>query len=295
MFKFLLLTPLFSGPTSGTVLGEELVHMVMTVRHLDTIATDIRRADTVRVEMETSSTLAALLALYGMTFTARGREALVKVLTTADHLDCLLELCRHSSLEGRKDMKKSAIRGFASELLLLAVRSSEDVDWLQRYGSQLFDLGRHDEHSKLSELAVWCSPLHELGMEEVFTEAAVPGLVEVLNRQLETREGEERGNLGSDAVTACRILKWMIFPSQDSVLETSSTRQVVAFKPEPQTTVRSGLLSPPLTFHRAKQTHLQDWRSIVSDQELGTVTAIKNFKNTLSLKNSLAILVKRGG
>ena len=267
--------------------------MVMAVRHLDTIATDIRRADAVRVEMETSSTLAALLALYGMTFTARGRDALVTVLTTSDHLDCLLELCRHSSQEGRKDMKKSAIRGFASELLLLAVRSSEDVDWLQRYGSQLFDLGRHDEHSKLAELAVWCSPLHELGMEEVFTEASVPGLVEVLNRQLESREGEERGNLGSDAVTACRILKWMISPSQDSVLETSS-RQVVAFKPEPQTTVRSGLLSPPLTFHRAKQTHLQDWRSIVSDQELGTVATIKNFKSTLSLKNSF-ILVKRGG
>ena len=265
--------------------------MVMAVRHLDTVATDIRRADAVRVDMETSSTLAALLALYGMTFTARGRDALVTVLTTADHLDCLLELCRHSSQEGRKDMKKSAIRGFASELLLLAVRSSEDMDWLQRYGGQLFDLGRHDEHSKLSELAVWCSPLHELGMEEVFTEASVPGLVEVLNRQLETQEGEERGNLGSDAVTACRILKWMIAPAQDSVRE--SPRQVVALKPEPQTTVRSGLLSPPLTFHRAKQTHLQDWRSIVSDQELGTV-AIKNFKNTLSLKNSF-IFVKRGG
>ena len=56
---------------------------------------------------------------------------------------------------------------------------------------------------------------------------------------VETREGEERGNLGSDAVTACRILKWMIAPAQDSVRE--SPRQVVANKPEPQTTVRSGL------------------------------------------------------
>ena len=118
--------------------------MVTAVRHLDTIATDIRRADNVRVDMETPSTLAALLALYGMTFTARGRDALVRVLTTSDHLYCLLELCRHSSQEGKKDMKKSAIRGFASELLLLCVRSSEDMDWLQRYGTQLFELGRHD-------------------------------------------------------------------------------------------------------------------------------------------------------
>ena len=269
--------------------------MVTAVRHLDTIATDIRRADNVRVDMETPSTLAALLALYGMTFTARGRDALVRVLTTSDHLDCLLELCRHSSQEGKKDMKKSAIRGFASELLLLCVRSSEDMDWLQRYGTQLFELGRHDEHSKLSELALWCSPLQELGMEEAFTEDFVPGLVEILNRQLEVREGEERGNLGSDAVTACRILKWMIGPRTEDSSVQQSPRQVVAGKPRPQTTVRLGSAkgNPHLTFHRDLLTHLQDWRSIVSDQELGTV-GFKNFKNTFSLENSF-ISVKRGG
>ena len=189
--------------------------MVQAVRYLDIIQTDITRADTVRKEMETREVHNAILSLYGMTFTARGREALVSVLTTGDHLDCLLTLIKHSSEEGKKDMKKSAIRGFASELLLLTIRTTDNVEFLQRYAVRLVELGKYDSHSKLAELVGWCVPITD---SMVFTEGGVEELTEVVKRNIE--QGEEReqtkeGTLANELVTAVRILRHLVSPQCD--------------------------------------------------------------------------------
>ncbi len=47
-------------------------------------------------------------------------------------LEAILALTRHSTADGPKDMKKSAVRGYANELLLLTVRSTENVEFLTR-------------------------------------------------------------------------------------------------------------------------------------------------------------------
>lgn len=240
--------------------------MVMAVRHLDTIATTVRRAQEVRKEMEKSETLSALLQLYGMTFSSGGRQHLVRALTMGRHTDCLLALVKHSTIDGKKDMKKSAIRGYASELLLLTVRCSDDMGWLRRYGAELLNLGRHDEHSKLAELVGWCAPLAELGVEEAFEETAVPGLTEVVRRHLQEPEQDSGASQGPghDLVTAVRLLAGLV---------TDSPRQVVES-------------------HR----HWQDTAVGVSDQETLPSRTVdnKNFKNSLSLKN-FRHFVKRGG
>ena len=255
-----------AGPTAGSVLGEELVHLVTAVRLLDTLATDIRRAGTVRKDMETRSSLAAMVSLYGMTFTGRGRECLVRAVTSGRHTDCLLALVRHSSTEGKKDMKKSAIRGFASELLLLTVRTSDDMSWLRRYGSELVELGRHDEHSKLSELVGWCGPLAELGPEEVFLESAVPQLAEIVRRFLGQEAERAAEGPGHDLVTAARILKHLV---------AGSTRQ------DSRVNSRTG--------HWSSDIHTQ-----LSEAALSERSDTKNFKNTLAglKKHSLFFVIK---
>merc|ERR1719319_678149 len=100
--------------------------------------------------------LSTMQALYGITFSSLGREALVQVLAMEDNLSCLLRLCQHSDMEkGVKDMKKSGIRGYANELVLTCVRNSEDLGFITKYAKELYNLGKHDEHSKLSELMLW--------------------------------------------------------------------------------------------------------------------------------------------
>merc|ERR1719341_208073 len=210
-----MMDDLDEGATTNILLGSLLVHMVQAVRYLDIIQADISRAETVRKDMETREVHNAIISLYGMTFTAKGREALVFVLTTGDHLDCLLTLIKHSSEEGKKDMKKSAIRGFASELLLLTIRTTDNVEFLQRYAVRLVELGKYDSHSKLAELVSWCVPLTD---NMVFTEGGVVELTEVVKRnieQAEEREQTKEGTLANELVTAVRILCHLVSPARD--------------------------------------------------------------------------------
>ena len=203
------------GETTNHVMGTYLVHMVQAVRYLDIIQYDICRAETVRKDMETKEVHDAIVSLYGMTFTARGREALVAVLTMGNHLDCLLSLIKHSSDEGKKDMKKSAIRGFASELLLLTIRTTDNVEFLQRYAVRLIELGKYDSHSKLAELVSWCNPITD---SSIFTENGITELSEVVKRnieQTEEREQTKEGTLSNELVTAVRILYHLVSPPCD--------------------------------------------------------------------------------
>ena len=68
---------------------------------------------------------------------------------------CVLQvrLVQHSPVtsdsDAKRDMKKSAVRAHASELLLLVVRSAGDVDYLKRFGSVLVNIGSQDEASRL--------------------------------------------------------------------------------------------------------------------------------------------------
>ena len=83
--------------------------------------------------METSQILEVIQVLYGMTLTGQGLGAVVHVLCLGDNIETVLVLTNHSSMDGQKDMKKSAVRGYANELLLLCVRLSENVDFLSKY------------------------------------------------------------------------------------------------------------------------------------------------------------------
>ena len=57
--------------------------------------------------------------------------------------------------EEKKDMKKSAIRGYACEILLMVVRLSDQIDYLYFYSDELLTIGKSDENSKLFELTSW--------------------------------------------------------------------------------------------------------------------------------------------
>ena len=63
-------------------------------------------------------------------------------------------------------MKRSAIRGYACELLLLVVRTSENVSYLNNFATELLALGRADETSKLHELIAWVSPIEHIKFED---------------------------------------------------------------------------------------------------------------------------------
>ena len=129
----------FTPGNSSTHCGLTLVHRVHTVQCLDTLRYEEEGSED-RRGMETSEILEAIQILYGMTLTGHGLEAVVHVLCLGDHIDTVLILTNHSSMDGQKDMKKSAVRGYANELLLLCVRLSENVEFLSKYSKVSFQI-----------------------------------------------------------------------------------------------------------------------------------------------------------
>lgn len=112
--------------------GLTLIHRTHAVQCIDNLRFEEDGSED-RRGMETSRILEVIQVLYGMTLTRRGLEAAVHVLCLGDNIETVLVLTNHSSMDGQKDMKKSAVRGYANELLLLCVRLSENMDFLSKY------------------------------------------------------------------------------------------------------------------------------------------------------------------
>ena len=189
----------------------------MAVQYIDTIQQHVVAANHVRLDMETPAVLTAVSSLYGMTYSSRGREAVVRVVTMGRHADNIIALTRHSSEDGKKDMKKSAIRGFASDILLMVIRSSDNIEFLKQYATQLITIGSSDSHSKLSELVGWTAPLAD---PVVFTEAGIGHLVEMVRSKVELSEEQQKQQqtksetmLSSDLVTTVRLLLHQVCPA----------------------------------------------------------------------------------
>ena len=96
-------------------------------------------------------------------------------------------------------MKKSAIRGYASELLLLTVRTTDNVPFLEKYAVEMLALGKHDEHSKLAELVNWASVLETT---EHFREDGIPSLCENVKKNI-----EQISPISYELITSVRLLK----------------------------------------------------------------------------------------
>lgn len=138
-----------------------------------------------RDSLERMEILTTIQELYGMTFSIVGRTALVHVLSLWQFLRPVIRLVKHSSDDAcakqanseeeqvrKKDMKKSAIRGYACELLLLVVRTADEVEYLKFFADELLAIGKSDETSKLHELVSWLTFL-EGQSENIWTSATM--------------------------------------------------------------------------------------------------------------------------
>jgi len=81
------------------------------------------------------------------------------------------------------------------------------VSCLYRYATEIQSIGRHDEHSKLSELAAWSGPLGSPGLENV-SARGIPALVETVKKSLESGAPAPTPEI----ITCVRILKHLAVP-----------------------------------------------------------------------------------
>ena len=74
-----------------------------------------------------------------------------------------------------------------------------------RYVGEIQRIGRHDEHSKLSELLGWSGPL---GSPDNLTARGIPALVETVKKSLESGAPAP----APEIITCVRILKHLAVP-----------------------------------------------------------------------------------
>lgn len=145
-------------------------HCLHALNQIDTLSYLCQEAKDERLAMENNEILHCIRDLYGMIFSPVGRKAIVFVCSKGQMLRPIIRLVQHSGQvdeenQQKKDMKKSAIRGYACEILLMVTRLSDQVEYLHYYSDELFTLGKSDENSKLFELTSW---LQWLASEQVW-------------------------------------------------------------------------------------------------------------------------------
>ena len=188
---------------NGQDVGLQLIHSIHALKLIDRLYCSCHGIGD-RRDLEQMDILNTIQALYGMTFTITGKLTLTRLLTTGKTLDILIRFAQHSGelKEGnssvtKKDMKRSAIRGYACELLLLVVRTSENVSYLNNFTTELLALGRADETSKLHELIAWVSPIEHIKIEASF----LSSLCEVVRNN-----SENVSPMSRELVTAVRAI-----------------------------------------------------------------------------------------
>ena len=137
-----------------------------TLVKIDMLAFEGQCQEHQRTKLENPLVLEIMKDLYGMTFSAHGRQAVIHVLSTSNYLRPIISLANHSGevdeeQQQKKDLKKSAIRGYACEILLMVVRLSDQTDYLYHFCEELLNLGKSDENSKLFELTSWLQSVAE--------------------------------------------------------------------------------------------------------------------------------------
>nr|XP_055066087.1 protein virilizer homolog [Misgurnus anguillicaudatus] len=128
--------------------------------------------------------LATLHALYLITFTSTGRNAVTHAFSLENNLSCLVNLVEHHAKDGQGEGKarKSVTYTYACMLVLLVVQTSSDLRMMEQYAAPLLAVCKADENNaKLQELSKWLEPLEKLH----FDISGIPTLIDYIKQNLE--------------------------------------------------------------------------------------------------------------
>ncbi|RWS31806.1 Protein virilizer-like protein [Leptotrombidium deliense] len=159
--------------------------------------------------------------LYALVFNVAGRRAVIDALTAADNIKVLFPFLLPT---GNKKIdiriSKSVCSGYAAELCLLVVQSTESeiVEFIENHGEQLLKISENDYIPKLSVLSSWMWPLKN-GLTLAYNEQTFKSLVEVIKKFSESLKENGESNVFTiplELITVMRILKQLcVNPSKD--------------------------------------------------------------------------------
>lgn len=151
-----------------------------------------------------------LQALFCLTFGVIGKMAVVHVLSRGDHISVLLKFFKENATEKDTKLKKSPGKSYIADLIIMTVKFSDYVPFLQKYGKELFDVIAKDKNQELNDLTSWLKPVEN---PNIFAFDDISMLVEILKKNVENCT-----TVPGEMITAVRILKHLGIPPYDKEL-----------------------------------------------------------------------------
>lgn len=136
-----------------------------------------------------------------------GKNAVVNVLTMGDNLDVILNFFKY--MEQSRSKHDDLHIMYSLDLMKIVLENSEDVSYLKKYGSMIYELGC--KHNIFKDLIAWTFPAMK---HSAFFHDDVSELCNIVKNNIDTCL-----NLNKTLVTTIRILKYLGVPNDETAFE----------------------------------------------------------------------------
>ena len=201
-------------------LGIQLSHSLHIIQCLDALH-HLAQSDSADGKDNPAST-ECIQSLHSLVFSVTGRLSLIHVLSLDSNLDVLVNILTplENDAEMEVRLKESAVRGYASELVALVVRSTENAAFYAKYGASLHGLVTSasldagcSSNNKLSQLVRWMEVLNQ---PQVFNlDVGLPVLCSVIKQH-----ADDVANFPPEFIVALRLICPLAIPERSQQVET---------------------------------------------------------------------------
>ncbi|XP_075224431.1 VIR_N domain-containing protein isoform X2 [Lycorma delicatula] len=191
---------------SSPQLGLHLVYRLQTLMYIDRL----QDRSECFVDPDQDEILEVLHNLFCLTFTAVGKTSVVHVLSRGDNMGVLLKFLKPKPIERESKLKKSPGKAYIMDLIVMSVKYSDYIPFLQKYSRDLLDIIQKDSSPELNEILSWLKPVEN---PSAFAYDDVSQLCEILKKNVDNAT-----SLPGELVTAVRVLKYLGIPPHDKDL-----------------------------------------------------------------------------
>lgn len=182
-------------PGLNPTLGLHLAYRLQALLYLDSIKS-LRDVDSDKPEI-----IDSIQGLFNLTLSNIGnigKSSVVHVLSQGSNLDVLLDL-----LKTKSNKKRSPSRGYICDLIVLTIKLTAHVPFLQRYSETLVELSK-ESFTEISEIQSWLSPI-----ENCTTYEATP-VCDIIKNNIDACT-----SLPPELITSVRLLKFLGVPKHE--------------------------------------------------------------------------------
>ena len=220
-------------------LGLYMAYRLQALHYIDTLLY-LGASDSTYLDPDQTEVLENLNSLYCLGFSQVGKLSVVHVLSRGNNIKILLRFFTDDSLRDQSQtlkyeisepkLKKSPGKSYAADLIIMTVKYSDYVPFLQKFGKQILDAAVKDEHQspscRLFDIVPWLKPVEN---PSAFAYDDVGMLSEIVKKNVDNAT-----NLPGELITAVRILKFLGIPLRDkdlsSLHETVDAEEYVELK-----------------------------------------------------------------